>query len=276
MIGINDDKLILRERQLGIQILNKCSLNCKLCGTYTQEYKRFGIKYISSIDEIMREIDAIFTLYDFIDDITVTGGEPLLHKNLDKILFYLLKYQNQYSVSRVFTNGTIIPGKNIIDMLKKFQAKLQIVVNHYGELSKHTEDIKNISIEYGFNVRINDYSKGNPYSGGWVDFGPLSEYRAYTDMDVIKQFTNCHEANWKCLIVYKGQLHLCPASLHGSLFKHFKSKEDEFIDLFDNSVSFEKKRQIAAGLGKKVITACQYCNGFDIKNSRRVAPAEQV
>jgi hypothetical protein len=276
MIDTGDNKQILRERQLGIQILNYCTLNCKLCSNYTQEYKRDGIKYISSIDEIIREIDNIFAIYDFIDDITITGGEPLLHKDLDRILLYLMKYKNQYNTSRIFTNGTVIPCKNIINLIKESQGKLQIVIDHYGKLSTHTEDIKNIFIDYGLTIRINDYSDENPYSGGWVDFGPLSECRAYTDADVLEQFNNCHAAKWKCLMVYKGQLHLCPASLHGKILNHFKPNEDEFIDFFDKSASFEKKRRIAADLGKKVITACQYCNGFDIKNSPRVIPAEQI
>ncbi len=53
-------------------------------------------------------------------------------------------------------------------------------------------------------------------------------------------------------------------------------KPDEYIDLFSNRQTLEKKQQIAAEFGKRPITACQYCNGFDVERSSRFPAGEQL
>jgi organic radical activating enzyme len=235
-----------------------------------------GRHYTATYEQIVREVDATFEIYDFIENVTVTGGEPLLHKQLFEICKYILEYRDKFTDLRIFTNGTLIPDMRIIELMKT-DSKLKIVVDHYGdELSVHTWDIKELLEYNGLELRVNIYCGEEPYCGGWIDLGDISQYRNYTNTWLKKQVSECHSANWKNLLVFKGQLHRCSNSSFGSDLGFFVPKEDEFVDLFDNSLSLEIKREKASKLASQPMTSCQYCNGFNRETSARFHPAEQL
>lgn len=76
-----------------------CNLNCSYCDT---RYSCEGFDYrLMDVNEIMEAVDAYGC-----PNITVTGGEPLLHDGIDGLLETLAS--NGYEVN-VETNGTIVP-----------------------------------------------------------------------------------------------------------------------------------------------------------------------
>jgi len=268
---------MLTEKQLGIQILTPCTLNCKLCADYTPLYKKMKRHYTATFEQVAREVAATFQIYDYIEDVTVTGGEPMLHEQLYEICEDVLKYQNQFSKLRIFTNGTLMPDQRIVDLIKASNGKLQIVVDHYGdELSVRTWDIKKLLADNGIELRINMYCGEEPYCGGWIDLGDISEYRGYTKAWLKQMVTDCHNANYKNLLVFKGQLHRCSNSSFGSDLGFFSAKDNEFVDLFDTSLTLEQKKDKASKLASEPMTSCKYCSGFSINYSARFHPAEQL
>lgn len=79
--------------------LHGCNLNCSYCDT---RYSCEGEAYKTmSITEIMDEVKGIGC-----PNITVTGGEPLIHEGIDNLLIRLVK--NGYNVN-VETNGSVVP-----------------------------------------------------------------------------------------------------------------------------------------------------------------------
>lgn len=76
-----------------------CNLNCSYCDTrYSCEGDDYSIMSIKEIIEIVNSIGC--------PNITVTGGEPLMHDGIDRLLRLLL--EEGYSVNAE-TNGTIVP-----------------------------------------------------------------------------------------------------------------------------------------------------------------------
>lgn len=81
-----------------------CSLKCKFCTSYMNEYpvdKRKNIPF----ERISKDIDAFFDTVDSVGTITVMGGEPFLHPDLSKIIEKLCEKKN-FGLISIATSGT--------------------------------------------------------------------------------------------------------------------------------------------------------------------------
>ena len=77
--------------------------------------------YAKPIDEdfeiVISSIDTFMSTVDFVQEIRLLGGEPLMYKKVDLVVKHLLTYKN-FGQLKVNTNGTIIPKD---EKLKVFQ-----------------------------------------------------------------------------------------------------------------------------------------------------------
>ena len=88
--------------------LTGCNLNCIWCDTnYCHKSKGTKTDINDLVDSIKNENNC--------KKVTITGGEPLIHKNVDKLILKLL--EEGYNVN-IETNGSIDPNK-VLDF-KKF------------------------------------------------------------------------------------------------------------------------------------------------------------
>lgn len=93
-----------------LQITEKCNLRCKHCFVEAEDIGRQ-----MSFDKIKRSVLPKL-INSSVKKITLTGGEPLCHPEVEKIVFLLL--DSGISVS-ICTNGTLIK-KDFINKLKKY------------------------------------------------------------------------------------------------------------------------------------------------------------
>lgn len=76
-----------------------CNCRCSYCDT---PYSWEGVEYTEmTVDEIIKKVKELEVKH-----ITLTGGEPLIHKDIDKLINELIK--NNFIIN-VETNGTIQP-----------------------------------------------------------------------------------------------------------------------------------------------------------------------
>ncbi len=105
----------LRTGELTIFIrLAGCNLNCSYCDTKYALKANAGKEM--SIDSILQEIKKFNC-----KNITLTGGEPLIHKDIDKLINNLIK--NEYKVN-IETNGSIDIGNYVDKCLITMDYKL--------------------------------------------------------------------------------------------------------------------------------------------------------
>ncbi len=270
--------MILREKVLGFRICTPCTLNCQYCSTSTPQYRKDGKPYFVSLDMFQRECQGAFKIYDFVECVTLSGGEPLLHKDIADITAYTLKtFSSQFNRFRITTNGTMLPSAALLDAIHTYSdGKVEFTIDDYGPVSDKVKKLAQILRENHIPFRIDQYTGENQYCGGWVDFGPLNEFRGYSEEKVHEIVQHCHFGQWKCLDIMKGKLFLCPRASIGFNLGYFSLPDDEYIDLLDSSQSLAKKREIAAAFGTKAVHACQYCNGFDPEKSKRVPGGVQM
>ncbi len=114
-------EMILKEKQLAFHITTACTLNCKLCVNLMPCFKaRKNARHIP-VEQIKREISAVFEIYDFIEDVTISGGEPLIHPDLLKITEYCMSFEKQFNTLRIFTNGTLMVEPTLLEYVKKWK-----------------------------------------------------------------------------------------------------------------------------------------------------------
>ena len=271
--------MILKERSVGIHICTPCTLNCRRCSAHVDLYKEKGVRYFISLDSYRRELVKLFQIYDYIGTVSITGGEPLLRTQLTEQVEYTLEnHATQFDYVRITTNGTLLPDQRLLEMIQKHPLgnKCEFVIDDYGEVSHQVDELSKILDENHIKYRINCYHGEKQHCNGWVDLGAIDEFRNYTEEQAQNMIHHCHYANWKCMDCLEGKLYLCAVASCGDYFHYFTLGPDEYIDLFDESQSLDKMKEIAASFGKKPIQACQYCNGFDVEKSPRFPAGEQI
>lgn len=126
--------------ELDLQVTNKCNQQCIYCCFNSQ---------INSTDKLhpnhIRNFLDFITKFKSIDEIHITGGEPLLRGDIFKILKICRKYANSVTV---LTNGTVELSK--IKKLKSYINRLRITLNslnqkHHAYISASNTKVEQIS-----------------------------------------------------------------------------------------------------------------------------------
>ena len=120
----------MKFKKIYIEITNICNLNCSFCSTSNRKRKEMTIEEFSII---LQNID------DYTDYIYLhIKGEPLIHKELDKILSLTKKYNKKVCIT---TNGVFLKDK--LDILNKYDNIYQINISLHSENNKenYLEDI---------------------------------------------------------------------------------------------------------------------------------------
>ncbi len=128
--------------------LSGCNLRCSYCDTKYALENNLGEEL--SIERIIEEVDKIG-----FKNITITGGEPLIHKDIDELISKLLN--KGYNIN-IETNGSIdiknYLGKCLITMDYKCPSSLMEKSMNLSNLEKLTENdvLKFVINEGDFNT----------------------------------------------------------------------------------------------------------------------------
>ncbi len=263
---------MLIARRLAIIVTLKCTLNCKLCCNCITMYDNPPI-----IDKelIFSDMKEAFNVYDKIEWLQFVGGELFLHPNMDEILEESFKYNDRFDKIILMTNGTIVPSKKVIQVLEKYNDKIEVQISDYGDLSYKIREIEGIFDKHDIKYVTKIFHGDLQHYGGWVDCGGFED-RGYTEGELNELFNNCWQIDMKNLHLYNGQIHNCIRSLFATDLGKLDTPKDEYIDLRNSNVTLEEKREIASKFNTRPLSACRLCGGFDSKNSKRYPAAEQV
>lgn len=114
------------DKQAYFQITERCNQACVFCLRPAEDAKDVELKELKrSIDEMSKE---------GVNRVYITGGEPMLHKDLFKIISYLKKVK--ISQIDLQTNGVALANKKLTSDLKK--AGINTI---YFSLNDHTEKL---------------------------------------------------------------------------------------------------------------------------------------
>jgi MoaA/NifB/PqqE/SkfB family radical SAM enzyme len=217
-------------------------------------------------------VDKYFELVSHVKKFVISGGEPLLHNQLPEFIFHLLQYEDRINLIELITNGTIIPNEDVIIQMKKTN-KMDVLVDDYGpDLSVHISEVSDILSKNNITYRIRKYYGNDAHCGGWVDFNDHS-FKGYTQ----EELENCalRRKSYSTFTIIGGEIHCCVHAPRRIELGVIPKNQEEYIDLFDESIYEDKIKTFKSMLDRKAFTSCAYCSGLR-NNAKRFPPAEQV
>jgi len=177
-----DDSLGRPLRDLRISVTDRCNFRCDYCMPrehFDSEYEFLPKEKIISYEEIILIIKSALPLG--LKKIRITGGEPLIRKDISKLIKMIRELDEQIDIAMT-TNGVLL-RKNI-QLLKKsglnrVTVSLDSIDNDlFREITDSNFEVKDVldgieaTIEAGIKVKINSVIKRNLNEGQLI---PLIE-----------------------------------------------------------------------------------------------------
>lgn len=149
------------KKNIHLEITSNCNIRCKHCYMSAGKVNMNQLAY----DDIVSFIESL-DLNRVSKDIVVTGGEPLLHQDFDKIVTYL---KSKSFKIILFTNGLLINAANI-ESINNFVDSVQISLegissdsfeyvrgkNTYNKFKKTVAILKQYNLKTTFAITVLD------------------------------------------------------------------------------------------------------------------------
>ena len=249
----------------------RCNLKCELCGVLVPHY---DYRPQMDVKECEQSLLALFQLVDRIGRFQVTGGEPLMHPELDDILRSCFAYESFFDELWLFSNCAVPFREDVIEALYPYKDKVLIHCSDYGVRPDIAE--KNISFleEFGLRYKYLKYYGKGQYFDGWVNQGDFAAHNR-TAEDNARIFHSCpHYKRGGSWYLRHGQLHWCGRSLRGMELGRIPDCKNDYLDLLEDIPLSEKRKKLECVLTRDCITACDYCNGnYGTEQSGKRVPA---
>lgn len=263
---------------LNLTLTLRCTLKCKLCVADITKYD--NIPHFN-LDYLKDSIDRCFKVVDYAERFQLSGGEPLIHKDIDKIVDKAMEYKDRFRFLGIFSNGTVVPDEKLLKTIAKYNdtKKFKFYLSHYGKYSTKVDEIVSLLEMYNIPHDVKIYHGENQHFDGWVDYGDYQHFN-YTEQQLEEIFNKCgvHKMGGIWSLRF-GELHACTRSASGMSLRKIPRNENDFVNLFDDSILLEHQREKLRKIqNMKYITACEYCTGdFGTESkAKRYPAAEQI
>lgn len=225
-----------------------CTLKCKHCCECVPYFKE---RRFSKATEIIEDCRKIAASCEFLRYIDLVGGEPLLHPEFKKIIEGLLTVENVGFI-KVFTNGTIVPNDEVLELFKNPRLVLTMS-NYVGQVEGKLLD--NILL---FRAKLKE--KNIKYicsdTKSWTDWGGF-EMRNKTEEELVNDFRDCFDAN--CHKLFEGKIYRCPHQYAGVTLGDLELIDGEYVDV--KKLNYDELGQALDDLkGIKYVDACKRCS----------------
>jgi len=266
--------MIINTNRIVLNICSACNLKCKHCLAFIPYYKK---THIMSYSEAKSILEHYFAVVDSVKHFTVTGGEPLLNKDVLPILEEVMKYKRHIGETLDFvTNATMMIPNEVQDFFEANKDSTRIVLSDYGpDLSKKLNSIQNDLDNRGIVYRISKFYGDNLYYNGWIDFSDHSlKWKTIEERD--RNAAKCIHNVGKYFVINDGEIHRCSRSFWRIKNGYIPKLKGEYVPLMDDSISVEeKKKYLMMMVDSTSSTSCAHCVGLR-NDVERVQPAQQL
>lgn len=265
----------MKLRRTTMVITQRCTLKCKLCLAFIPYYK-------NPIDMMYKDaekvIDNYFKIVDSVEIFSITGGEPLLNKDITKIMDKVYEFSDRIEKNiDIVTNGTLSMSEELLKLLSQYAEKTRVIISDYGDLSKKRDELIAQLEKWNINYRVQNYAgESNWLFDGWVDFSNHS-LKHVTQGEVETQAHKCIFRQGHYYVINDGELHPCSRSYWRMREGIIPKDEKQYINLLDTfGDNIQGNRERLEAIEKLVsLNSCAYCNGVH-DGVKRYKPAEQL
>ena len=247
-----------------------CNLRCSLCSNLMP---RFENPCHEPVEQLIKDTDGFFSLIDYIKYFHYVGGEVFTRKDMGPVYENCLKYRDQFQTLRIITNATLLPSNDDLSILRQFHKQLEIQISDYGVLSK-VDRLTELLDTYGIFYTVKTYHGENQHFGGWTDNTKFEDLGLNAE-ELKVHFRDCGNRIINCFHAYRGKMYGCPPMWCTHALGLVEPNREDFIDLSDNSMTRDKKREIISNFGKKPYALCHRCVTYSAE-SERFPAAQQM
>lgn len=240
-----------------ICLTERCTLKCRDCahGCFAVGADCEDL----SLEMAMKSADSFFGKVDVAREFVLIGGEPLLYKELAEIIGYIgKKYRSKMSIYSIVTNGTIIPGQDVLDMCREHNVLIRI--SDYSETLKWIEDRQKRLMEKLEENGVSYILEGRSLQ--WMDYGFQTFNRDGGENELIKVFDECQTP---CREIRGSKYYYCVMARSVSENLGFEIGQSDYLD-FDDLSDDPKKTimEFESGYSEKgYLDMCARCRGID-------------
>lgn len=258
----------LRSRRVDISLTEKCTLKCKKCNMFMTYFEN---PQHQPLQDVLDDIDAYFSIVDFVSDLNLLGGEPFLYPDFKDVLDYIAEnYRDRIDKLIIFSNGTIVPNTELLESIKACSATVQFSdYTHVVPYDKKIEQFKTVLNE----MDIENYTM--PWEE-WGDFGFPDNPNIITDDQVATDFFERCKAPFRG--IWKKRVYFCHLETSAVRAGIYPDDDNDYFDLKITSGNDLKKLFCEFDYGyseKGYITFCKKCRGCGCVNNLTVPVAEQ-
>lgn len=248
----------------------RCTLKCKNCNMFVPYYKE---KIDYTFEDIKQDYDLLFRFVDYVFCIELLGGEPLLNRELDRIIRYLSEnYGNRIGEIGIVTNGSIAPDDSLAATLGKYHVA-SYISDYTGSVPYREKLEETINV---YKAKKLKYEIRQAML--WKDFGIPRCKGEYRPGSVREHMLTCaplfHGLNDK-------KYYFCHVSWSAEKAGFYRLSEDDFVDLckLDADSNHDKRKLIYHSMGEDLpkghVSLCRLCGGCGEDNQVEVHAGEQ-
>lgn len=169
-----------------------CTLACRECHSWIPYFHH---RYGDNFDNFKLVIDKLLHAVDLIYYLRLQGGEPLITKDLDRMVAYACA-QPQICYVQIITNGTLLPSDSLLQAMRN--PKVLLSISDYSHIPQVRDKLKIEAIKKLCRERERDTVRAFSYPPGITMDCPLvhtTSLRTYRPRKSKKQPT--------CLLVFR-------------------------------------------------------------------------
>lgn len=243
-------------------VTSRCNLNCKYCLNFND---LINTHQDIPFEEFKNHIDIIFNKFDYFYSFHLTGGEPLICKDLEKKINYIAEnYKEKIYDFFVITNGTLRPSDEVIAALHKIGG--WFLIDDYSATCRQSKinTLKDVLCAHNIPYTVNKVS-------AWYDL-EAGRQRCITDHSELENHKDA--CNSYLHEFADGKIFACCYQKYAERAGLAKISDDEFISIQDMpKMEILEFRQ---GYTKKgYVDFCKYCRGIG-DCAKLVMPAVQL
>lgn len=249
------DQLILK--YIDVVITEACSMKCADCSNLMQYYVR---PKPADNRLLLQSLDQLFAATDWIDEIRLLGGEPLLNKQLDQIIDHIRSHQ-RFSHIVIYSNATILPGPALLAQLA--DPRVTVSITDYGALSRNLAPFVSLLEEHGVAHIVKRPE--------WTDSGRIRpQERSVQELDAM--FARCCVND--ILTLLHGQIYRCPFTANATNLGVVPLLEDEVVTVGEDAAAIRDALRSLYGRTTH-LAGCTVCSGRDF-SVPKITPAVQT
>lgn len=254
-------------------VTSRCTFKCKHCNALMPYFNQDN-HYDYTAEDILSDFDAFFKRVDYLTSWSVIGGEPLLNKDLSRILEMVFdKYGTRIGYMQIISNGSIVPDQELIRVIKKCDIHVRLsdythTVPYEKKLQQVKDTLKKNRIPYSMSI----YKT-------WMDLGfpekilPIGKTSEEIRQHMLLCSPGCHILNEK-------KVYFCGLIFSAERCGLYQLQEGDYIDLEATNETREDKEVLlkyCLGYVKNgFISACRVCRGSGSDNTHVIGVAEQL